>query len=265
MGSGDLAPPILTSSLGGVVWSTSCPDRFPLRGNCPQYPLNRRLDAPRCWSGLLREERCWPVTLVGNRTQTIQPVAHRYADLTSQSVSRIIACIGRSRWYLARSTQLERYSRFEALTSVWKKSKWDDRDCEVRQCLMMSEMQKHACSMSIHIVVLTELNNESISTKFLDTCTKTVIDVTTKTVLFKFVYNIFISRQLMITIQTRRQEIIFSERMQRKLVSYPEYVPLQSLNPHCFNKSLKCRSYAHKTIILPEEYRLLWCDAVWLL
>jgi hypothetical protein len=77
-GSGGIAPPFLTSALDGDEWSASRPGRFTLRGNCPRYPLDRRLGGPQSRSGHYGEEK--NLTPAGNRTPVVQPIACRYTD-----------------------------------------------------------------------------------------------------------------------------------------------------------------------------------------
>jgi hypothetical protein len=52
MGSGDVAPPFLTSSLDESEWSASCP-----WGNIPWYPFYRRVGGPQSWSEHYGEEK----------------------------------------------------------------------------------------------------------------------------------------------------------------------------------------------------------------
>jgi hypothetical protein len=77
-GSGCVVPPFLASSLDGSEWSASRPGRFTHWEKSPWYSLDRRLGGPQSQSGRCGEEK--NLTLAGNRTPAIQPVARRCTD-----------------------------------------------------------------------------------------------------------------------------------------------------------------------------------------
>jgi hypothetical protein len=56
-GSGGTPPPFLTLALDGSEWSASYPSHFTPQGNCPHYPLDRRLGGPLSWSGHCGEKK----------------------------------------------------------------------------------------------------------------------------------------------------------------------------------------------------------------
>jgi hypothetical protein len=100
----------------------------------------------------------------------------------------------------------ENYSRLKTLANVGKNSRWVEDEC-----MLISHNGRNAetyskiivCGISVQITLLTEPSNKNNNTKFLDTCSKTAIDVTLKIVLFTFLHNVFRLLQLMITIQIK--------------------------------------------------------------
>jgi hypothetical protein len=73
-GSEGIAPPFLMSALDGALHITAW-------GNSPWYPLDRRLDGPRCRCGRYGEEK--NVAPAGNQTVAVWPVARCYTDWTT--------------------------------------------------------------------------------------------------------------------------------------------------------------------------------------
>jgi hypothetical protein len=71
-GSGGIAPPFLTSALGGGEWSASRPGPAP-RGKSPRYPFDRRLVGPTAGlSAVQKRKISYPA---GKQTLAVQPVA----------------------------------------------------------------------------------------------------------------------------------------------------------------------------------------------
>jgi hypothetical protein len=61
MGSGNIAPPILTSALDGGEWSASRSGSFTPEENIPDTLLDRRMGVPQDWSECCGEERILPL------------------------------------------------------------------------------------------------------------------------------------------------------------------------------------------------------------
>jgi hypothetical protein len=78
MGSGGIAPPMLTLILDGGEGSATLPGQFTSGGIHPRYPLDMRLGGPQGWSGRRGEEV--KLTSAEIRTPADQPVACRYTD-----------------------------------------------------------------------------------------------------------------------------------------------------------------------------------------
>jgi len=76
VGSGGIAPRILTSALDGGEWSASLPSRFYPQGKSPWYPLDRRLGGLQSRSGRCSEQKTIQV-LPGLEPLIIQPVVQR--------------------------------------------------------------------------------------------------------------------------------------------------------------------------------------------
>jgi hypothetical protein len=76
-GSGNIAPPFLTSALDGGEWSAWRRGRFTYGEMTPRFPLDR-LGGSQSQSGRCRKDK--NLTPVGIRTPAVQLVARRYTD-----------------------------------------------------------------------------------------------------------------------------------------------------------------------------------------
>jgi hypothetical protein len=76
MGSGGIAPSFLTSALDGGELSVSRRPLYP-REKSPRFALDMRLGGPRAGLEAVEKRK---LSLAGNRTPVVQPIARRYTD-----------------------------------------------------------------------------------------------------------------------------------------------------------------------------------------